>query len=179
MPKIFEAKNLKIINWILIIATVLCAIFVGSRVVDDIMRIPGVRGILAPLGVGTGAGLSVVNIIFIVIITLIAIWIAYTILKMIISAAYEKNYLTHAEILFIYLVSSLVAIAVGVFSGFAGDYRVMVTTIVYLIVLFILVNLFLKWKKGTSKRININLAIYGIVLIVIALPMVRNLIFSA
>jgi len=179
MPKFLEAKTLKIINYILIIATVLVAIFIGSRIVEDLMRVPGVAGVLNPLGVGPNVGLTIINILFIIVVTLIAIWVGYTILKMVISAAYEKNYLTHVEILFIYLVSTLVAIAVGIYTEFAGDYRIIVTTLTYLVVLFILTNIFLMWKKGGTKRININLVIYGIVLIVIALPMVRNLVFTA
>jgi len=178
MPKFLsEEKTLKMINYILIAATVLIAIFTGSRIIQDIMRIPGVAGILTPLGVGPTVGLTIVNIIYTIVITLLAIWIAYTILKWVISSAYEKNVLTHTDILFIYLVSSLVAIGSGIVSGFAGDFRILVTTIVYALMVFILTHLFLKWKKGATHKVNIHLIVYTIVLIIISLPMVRNIVF--
>jgi hypothetical protein len=179
MPKFLEDKTLKIINWILIIASVLVAIFVGSRIIEDLMRVPGVSSMLNQLGVGPTAGLTIINIIYIIIVTLLAIFIGYTILKIVILSAYERDYLTRTEILFIYLVSTLVAIGVGLATDFIGDFRILITTIVYLIVLFLLTNLFVKWKKGGHRKVNIHLAIYGIILLIIAMPMVRNLILIA
>jgi len=180
MPKFLsEAKTLKMINYVLIAAVVASAIFLGSRMIGDLMRVPGVSGILTPLGVGPAAGMTIVNIIFTIVVTLLFIFIGHMILNYVIKSAYEKDALTSNEILFIYLVSTLLAIGVGIFSGFAGDFRILVTTIAYIIVVFVLTNLFVKWKKGGTNKVNIHLAVYSLVLLIIALPWVRNLILVA